>query len=104
MTAIHVIEKGPSLVRKIQGTLAEFESGNWKIDLDKAERLVGGDLYLHSGQSSPSHFGGRIIGFRVLPVGEQDAGRVIFRFIFSERYRGVKSSGDWPPGEKKYDW
>ena len=103
MPAIHVIENGPTQVRRVQVTPPEFESGDWSVTIDRAESLIGGDLYLHTNQSAPSHFGGRILSYRVHEERSPLAGRVIFRFAFTEPYRGLISRDGWGAGsEKKY--
>lgn len=104
MAAIHLIEKGPTLVKKVPDRENEYESGNWTVSVETAERLVGGDLYLHPRQDAPSDYGGRIVGYRVHEEGSALAGRVVFRFVFSQAYRGVISRDGWGKGEKKYVW
>lgn len=88
MTAIHLIERMNNC-RLLNKETHEWESGWWKIAAETAEKLVGGYLYLHEHQNSPSHFGGEILGFRV--EGENGAvqGRVIFHIRFTPESRGV---------------
>jgi len=55
--SVHFVERKNN-IRRVPGTQGEWESGYWVIAEDTAQRLIGADLYLHSGQSEPSHFGG----------------------------------------------
>ena len=52
---VHPVSTNPSI----------WESGYWVIAEATAERLVGADLYLHSGQLDASHFGGKILSYYV---------------------------------------
>jgi hypothetical protein len=81
---------------------AAFESGYWWcFGKENAEALIGGHIYLHSSQRSPSHQGGIVLGYRVQHEGEF-AGRYIFRFQPSTKHRGVVAEpGRWPG---RYKW
>jgi hypothetical protein len=105
MPAIHLVERKNN-VRRVPDSQGEWESRYWAIAPDTAQRLIGGDLYLHSGQNEPSHFGGKIVSFRV----HQDAtqpeidGRVIFRIAASSDYKGVITGREGWGNEKKLVW
>lgn len=99
MPDIHLIEQKGN-IWKVKDTTDEWESGYWVVAEATAAKLVGGDLYLHSKQAEPSHFGGTILGFRVQPDGEV-AGRFIFRFKATINHRGVLAGQDGWGNEKK---
>lgn len=99
--AIHLIEKN-DFIKLIDKSKNEYESGWWKVSAINAEKLIGGDIFFHHSKSSPSHFGGKIISYRIEQNGEY-AGKVIFKFMFSPIYKGVVSSDGWAM-EKKYIW
>jgi len=102
MPAIHLVER-LNHVRRIHDAPDEWESGYWVVGEDSAQRLVGGDLYLHPGQNEPSHFGGKIISYRVHRGGAED-GRIVFRFQATVVHRGVRTGRDGWGNEKKYVW
>ncbi len=101
MPSIHLIERMNNLHR-IQGCEDEWECGYWALSLDTATSLVGGNLYLHSRQTDPSHFGGQIISFRTQADGEYH-GRIIFRFRFTHAHKGVKTAKSGWGNEKKLE-
>jgi hypothetical protein len=74
----------------------EFESGYWwRFGRKNADALIGGHIYLHASQSSPSHQGGVVVGYRIQKDGEFK-GRYIFRFKPSAQHRGVVAEpGPW---------
>ena len=99
MPAIHLVERLGN-TWKVQGTTDEWESGYWVVAPETAQKLVGGDLFLHSGQAEPSHFGGTILGFRVQSGGATD-GRIIFRIRATVAHRGVSAGRAGWGNEKK---
>jgi hypothetical protein len=99
MAAIHLIEQKGN-VWKVQGTTDEWESGYWVVSAETAERLKGGDLYLHSAQAEPSHFGGAILGYRIQEQGPV-SGRYIFRIRATGAHRGVLAGRAGWGNEKK---
>jgi len=42
-----------------------MESGWWKLKGDKAQELVGSEIYFHKKRLEPSFYGGTIVGYRV---------------------------------------
>ena len=80
MTAIHFIERSDN-VRKMDSRKNEWESGFWAVTEETAQKLVGATLYLHRSKHQPSHFGGRILSYRIEP------GRPV------RRLRRIHSSG-----------
>lgn len=102
MAAIHLVERLGDL-RKVDATNQEWESGFWVVGEDTAQRLVGGDIYLHEGQNEPSHFGGRIVSYRV-HRGDDVDGRIVFRFRAAMEYRGVRTGRAGWGNEKKIVW
>jgi hypothetical protein len=102
MAAIHVVERLENLTR-IDADLGEWESGFWVVSEDVAARLVGGLIYLHTGQLAPSHFGGEILASRVVESGEY-LGRVVFRFRADIKCKNVRTSKKGWGNEKKIVW
>lgn len=105
MPAVHFVERLNN-VRPLQGSEGEWESGYWVIADDTAQRLVGGDLYLHSGQSDASHFGGKILSFRVHcdPANLAIDGRIVFRIKPTLGHKGVQTAREGWGNEKKLVW
>lgn len=105
MTAIHLVERLGN-PRRLPDTAGEWESGYWHVSHDTADRLVGGDLYLHSGQNAESHFGGRILGYRIHrdPANGEIDGRIVFRFLASPTHRGIRTPRQGWGNEKKIVW
>ncbi len=62
----------------------------WKLDEDKAKKLIGGHIYFHKKRSEPSFYGGSIRGYRV-KQDEPNQGRIIFEFEYHSACRGVKT-------------
>jgi hypothetical protein len=103
MATIDLVERKNN-VHRLSGTLDEWESGYWVIAEETAQRLVDGDLYLHSGQGEPSHFGGRILGWRVHHDGSEIDGRVVFRIRPSIGHKGMVTTRDGWGNDKKLVW
>ena len=78
-----------------------WESGNWVLGVKTAEALIGGYVYLHKAQTRPSHYGGRVIGYRVLAAPEPDAGRLVIHFQPDPSCKGVLAGPDGWGNEKK---
>lgn len=102
MARIHFVERKNN-VTKVAGTTDEWESGYWVVGEETAQALVGGDLYLHEKQDSPSHFGGTILAYRVFRDANQPDidGRLIFRIRATVAHRGVRAGRDGWGNEKK---
>lgn len=105
MPSIHFVERKNN-VHKVQGTTDEWESGYWVVSRETADRLVGGDLYLHQKQDMASHFGGVILGWRAIDDPDQPDvhGRLIFRIRATPQHRGIKVGPDGWGNEKKLQW
>jgi hypothetical protein len=102
MSAIHLVERLNN-VRRVPDAPGEWESGYWGVAEESAQRLVGGEIYLHSGQAEPSHFGGNILSYRVHRGGAED-GRIVFRFRATAAHRGVQAGREGWGNEKKFEW
>ena len=102
MPAIHLVERLNN-VKRLPDSPGAWESGYWVVSEDAAKRLIGGDLYLHSGQHEPSHFGGTILGYRVHQGGDVD-GRIVFRFRATVGHKGVNAGKEGWGNEKKLVW
>jgi len=105
MPSIHFVERKNN-IHRVQGTPDEWESGYWVVGRDTADRLVGGDLYVHSRQDAPSHFGGVILGWRLVddPNQPEIQGRLVFRIRATPLHRGVKVGPDGWGNEKNLRW
>ncbi len=99
---IHLIER-LALVHQLHNAAGEWESGHWVVSAESADKLIGGDLYLHTAQDEPSHFGGRITGWRPMPEDSEHAGRIAFQIIPSLAHKGVRTGRDGWGNEKKFD-
>ena len=60
-------------------------------------------MFLHKHQKDPSHFGGKILSFRVQQDGEYQ-GRIIFRIKFSRAHKNVKTPPNGWSYEMKIVW
>jgi len=94
MSQIHLLcKKGAHLKETVQKS-GIWESGNWIVTADEAQRLIGGTLYLHETKGERSYFGGRITGFRPIVTDDKIKDRTIFTFEFFQQAKNVS----WPPG------
>lgn len=99
MTAIHFIERSDN-VRKTNRLKNEWESGFWDVTEETAQKLVGGMLYLHRSRHQPSHFGGRILSYRIEQAGAS-AGCVVFTVRATADCKDVKTeSKGWAKDHK----
>src|SRR5258708_33151696 len=93
MPRIHLIEK-KGFIKALPNTGNEWESGFWAVPEDKANALVGGEVYFHKTQAETSFFGGRILELTVDTVAYP--ARIVFRFRFDKTFRGVYGGkGGW---------
>lgn len=105
MAVIHLIERKGNVWR-LADSPGDWESGYWVVGQDTADRLVGANLYLHSNQGAPSHFGGVILSFRVHhdPNNSEIDGRLVFRIKASPTHKGVLAGREGWGNEKKIVW
>jgi len=96
MSRIHLIENDRRMVR-VEGTT--WECGYWVVGADTADKLVGGSIYFHAKQSSPSYFGGKILSWRIQQKGEF-RGKVVFCFESSPTFKGLLAGRGWGAGSK----
>jgi hypothetical protein len=90
---VHLIEKNGRF-KKIAGQA--HESGFWTVTPQKADSLIGGDIYFHKKQTEPSFFGGRITGYRIHEVNDEFYGKIIFCFEYSPAHRNISAGkGGW---------
>jgi hypothetical protein len=85
---IHFIERMDHMTCLDKST-ALWESGWWAISSDTASKLVGGRIFFHKAQDKPSFFGGRII-----ETESNWPGRILFKFIAGQEFRGVRTGRD----------
>ena len=104
MPKVHLIERINN-VKLLSKERNEWASHCWAINEDVAKKLVGGEIYLHKSKDKPSHFGGIILSYEVMPDNaEKDAGRVIFNFRAGLEFKNVRTAKDGWGMEKKYVW
>ncbi len=104
MPKVHLIERITN-IKLISKERNEWASHCWAITEDAAKKLVGGEIYLHKGQDKPSHFGGKILSYEVLPESAgEDAGRIVFNFQAGLVFKDVKAGKDGWGMEKKFVW
>lgn len=101
MPSIHFVERNDS-IRRRETDRTHWESGDWVITPQRAQTLVGGNVYFHRGQKERSHFGGAITGFRVIAAPHPNAGRLIFEFTFDDACRDVPSPSSGWGNEQNY--
>ena len=88
MSKLHLICRAGLNVRTV--TFPVFDSGDWLLSAEDADRMVGGRLYLHEKKSAPSYFGGLVRSWRYL---EGDEGRIVLRFESDALARDVAWKG-----------
>jgi hypothetical protein len=103
MASLHLVARLNN-VRKVSTDPLVWESGYWVVAEETAERLIGGDLYLHTGQLDASHFGGTILGYRVHRDGTEIDGRLVFRIAPTPGHKGVSTGREGWGNEKKFVW
>jgi hypothetical protein len=67
-----------------------WECGWWKLNENKAQKLVGGEIYFHKSRQEPSFYGGTILGFRVEQEGQYQ-GRIVFQFQYGQAFRNIRT-------------
>lgn len=105
MAMLHVIERGdyPQNLVCLDRARHEWESGNWYMSSETAQRLPGGMLYLHEAQDKRARFGGHILGVRMV-IDEKGKERAVFRFRAMREAVGVWAGLDGWSQEMKTVW
>ena len=103
MASIHFICKkaedgsgwiGRNGVTLIDKTNHIYESGKWDLNLVEAQKLVGGDVYLHESKQEKSAFGGKVLDVYESTADDVSRSkRVSIKFQFTPEHRGVSWSG-----------
>jgi hypothetical protein len=90
MPAIHIIKNDPSLpqIRPVKPGSDVYTSGRWVLSEEKANALVGGNIYFRDAQLKPSFFGGLILSAEKIREGDA-AGRFIFTFRSDPACKGI---------------
>jgi hypothetical protein len=96
VAAIHIIKNDPALpdILPVERDSDVYWSGNWILTKEAVHALIGGRVYFHEKQSSPSFFGGTILHAQQIPEGDEYAGRFILTFRFEPACKGVTTSLD----------
>lgn len=102
MTAIHFIERSDN-VRKTDRLKNEWESGFWDVTEESAQKLIGATLYLHRSKHQPSHFGGRILSYRIEQAGPSGGG-VVFMVRAAVDCKDVKAGTKGWAKDHKIFW
>ncbi len=89
--SIHFICRGELGVTPLKHPI--YETGEWDVSREDAERLVGGMVYLHETKSERSYFGGRIETFREVDTDMAHARRIVFKFRSTADAKGVRWRG-----------
>ena len=97
---LHLVERLRKLER-ISKNPDIYESGDWAIPEPRGHLYVGGNLYLHESQESPSYYGGKIIGFRMQPAGHENAGRMVLQFAALPSAKDVRTTKEGWGNEQK---
>ena len=104
MPKIHLIERITN-VKLLSKERNEWASHCWAVTEDAAKKLVGGEIYLHKAQDKPSHFGGQVLSYEVLPESAgENAGRIVFNFKAGIEFKDVRADKDGWAMEKKFVW
>ncbi len=80
MKNLHLINKrdGARLLNlEFDKVAKQYRTGNWKFEMEEAQSLVGGKIFLHETKVQKSTVGGTVVS--VEPSPEED--RVIFTFM-----------------------
>lgn len=93
---LHLIETANE-IRPLNLADKVFSSGCWHISTDLAQELIGHEVFFHKQQRSPSHFGGRVTGFEILPAGHACEGRIVLHFVLTDRNAGKGVRADRAP-------
>ena len=97
---LHLIEKLRKMKPISQGS-STFESGDWTIAAERAQRLIGATVFFHETQTDPSYYGGKITGYRVIPAGSPNAGKIVITFVRDEAAIGHRTGkDDWGMEQK----
>ena len=99
---LHLIEKLRKMKPVSRGS-ATFESGDWTISEERAKSLIGGMIYFYETQAGFSYFGGRITGYRVIPVGSPNEGKVVIEFVRDEAAIGKRTGKEGWGNEQKME-
>ncbi len=88
---IHFIEKSAAYERVNGTSSGEWKTGTWKVSTEKAEKLIGGHIFLHTSQKDPCYLGGVILGYE---PAKDEPGRVWFHFKFDPCVIGTRTTAD----------
>jgi 5-methylcytosine-specific restriction endonuclease McrA len=102
--AIHVIEKKHDTqhLRPVDGRHGVWRTAYWVIGEKTRSELVGGTVYVHEGQLTQSHAGGKILEISHVPGTEPK--RCVITFKRSAEAEGIFSEKAGWGNEKKIDW
>jgi hypothetical protein len=74
---LHLVCKDRLSIRRIAGTADTYETGDWVMASATADQCVGGSLFLHDRQRSPSYHGGLVLRWYSVG-GDRQSMRVVF--------------------------
>jgi hypothetical protein len=92
MARIHFINKERENLHRLPET-TEYETGNWAVTAEQAQKLVGGVLHLHRKKTEPSYFGGTVSSFRQVGTADTKSLRFVFRFVPRQDAKDVAWKG-----------
>lgn len=99
MKAIHLIQyqDNPELRPKLIAPDSQtYESGFWALPIQQAKSFIGGNIFFHEKQTSPSVFGGVIKDCWIQQDGKWKD-RVVFKFEALASHEGIlpKNPDGW---------
>lgn len=74
---LHLVCKDRLSIRRIAATTDTYETGDWVVAPATADQCVGGSLFLHDHQRSPSYHGGRVLRW-YRAGGKDPSARIVF--------------------------
>ncbi len=98
MASIHFICRNRANLTLLK--LPVYESGDWDVSPEDAEKLIGGMIYLHQTKAKPSYFGGRVESYRGKDTSNPRSRRIVFVLTAIQQGRGAK----WPGASHPRAW
>ena len=91
MSSIHFICRDRANLHPVNPPV--YESGDWDVTPEDADKLVVGMIYLHQTKAALSYFGGKITSYRMTETDNLHRRRIVFTFTSMPEAKGVKWRG-----------
>ena len=88
--SLHLVCKDRLSIHRVAGTTDTYETGDWRVAPATADQCVGGSLFLHDRQRSPSYHGGRVLRW-YRAGGEESSARIVFVYRYLPDYCNVSA-------------